>query len=94
MYREITDESKYVGLLQKKSDLPPGKAHLATRFVDYSCESASFASVVYAVAAQRRLKVTCTTFENHVVYVFYDPYGYWMPHLKNFPIVKKMRREA
>jgi len=93
MYREITNGSKYVGLLKKRSDLQPGKAHLATRFVDYDCESATFANVVRAAAEQRNLAVTISTFENHVVYVFFDPYGYWKPYLKNFPIVQKMRKE-
>lgn len=93
MYREIKEGSKYYDLLKKKSDLPPGKAHLATRYVDFDCEPATFASVVYAVAAQRRLAVTVATFENAVVYVFFDRHGYWMPYLKNFPIVVKMRKE-
>jgi hypothetical protein len=50
--------------------------------------------VVRAAAEQRRLAVTITTFENAVVYVFFDPYGYWKPYLKNFPIVQKMRKES
>lgn len=93
MYREITDGSKYVDLLKKRADLPPGKAHLATRFVDYDCESATFANVVRAAAEQRGLKVTIATFESAVVYAYFDGGGYVMPYLKNYPIVKKMRKE-
>ena len=90
---EIREGSRYYDLLKKKLDLKTGNAHLATRFVDYNCESASFVNVVRAVAEQRGVKVTCATFENHVVYAFFDPNGYLMPYLKNYPVVKKMRKE-
>lgn len=92
MYREIRQGSKYASLLKKRADLQPGSAHLATRFVDFDCEPESFGSVLRAVAEQRGLKVTVMVFETAVVYAFFDPNGYLMPYLKNYPVVKKMRR--
>lgn len=73
--------------------LPEGKAWMVTRFLDYQCQSKSFASQIRKVAAERGQKATITVFENYVLFTFYDGNSFWKPNMPAFKDVQRMRKK-
>lgn len=73
--------------------LEEGQAWKVTRFLDYDCESASFATQVYQEAARRNLKATVTVFPSYVLFRFYKESDFWKPNLRAFPAVKDLRKQ-
>lgn len=74
-------------------ELPEGKAWMVTRFLDYQCESKSFASQIYHEAARRGQKVTIQVFDNYVVFAFFNPNSYWKPNMPAMKTVKQLREK-
>lgn len=89
------ENSKYAWLRNWGFRLKVGVAHKATRFIDYQCETRSFAGVLYRAAAARGLKATIAVFEKQgcVVFTFYKPDGLVRPNMAAYPIVQAMRAE-
>lgn len=71
--------------------LKDGQAWKVTRFVDYTCESASFGSQVYLEASRRGMKATVVVFPEFVLFVFFAGDSYWKPNLRAYPEVRKLR---
>lgn len=72
--------------------LPEGKAWMVTRFLDYHCESRSFATQIYKVAAERGQKVTVQVYDNYVVFAFFDADSFWKPNMPALKTVKQLRK--
>lgn len=75
------------------NELPDGKVWMVTRFVDYKCESRSFASQIYNEARRRGMKVTVTVFESYVLFAFFRADSLWKPNMPALPQVKKIRKK-
>lgn len=73
--------------------LKDGQAWMVTRWVDYDCESSSFASQIYQEAKRRNMAVTVATFEGYVLFVFYKRDSLWRPNLPAYKDVQKLRRK-
>lgn len=73
----------------------PGVAHLARKGLDFTCEAASFAGIVYKAAAAMGMKATLAVFTDvyphQVVFTFYRPDAMQLPNLKAYGIVKSLR---
>lgn len=74
-------------------ELPAGKAMMVTRFVDYKCDSRSFAGQVYTQARARNLKVTVTVFESFVLFAFFKANSLMKPNMPAYSQVKKVRKQ-
>lgn len=73
--------------------LPDGKAWMVTRHLDYTCESHSFGSQLYRVAAEWNMKVTVQVYENYVVFAFFKADSYWKPNMPALKNVKALRKK-
>ena len=74
-------------------DLADDKAWMVTRFLDYHCESKSFASQIYQEAARRGMKVTVQVYDSYVVFKFFASNSFWKPNMPALKTVKNLRRK-
>lgn len=91
----VNGNSKYAPLLRNVEKLKPGEAFIATQNDDFTCDPATFAGVVYKLAAAKSggWKGTVAVIGRSVVYAFYRRDDYMRPNLSAYPIVRKMRGE-